>query len=128
MVFRHQTSKNDEKPGPGAYDPQFTGFSTSPQHTFGSKHLTPQIPDTPGPLDVLFVFIQYRTKTLHSTNGFSIGKQERKTVDLKRENPGPGAYSIKTPFKNTPNYSIGTSTINQRQNFVPGPGNYDPHK
>lgn len=61
-------------------------------------------------------------------HGYSIGKSERGSVNLFKNNPGPGQYNLRN-FKNeTPKYSISGSRVQQNRAQSPGPGTYNPDK
>ena len=120
---RPQTTKVDNRPGPGHYASK--SVHTSPAYSMGVKTKLKQLAgkDVPDPTS----YNPDYTKVKYATPGVNFGSPSKNKPMGDSSMPGPGQYDAATTVGTEgPGYTIKGRYNDPRGDQKPGPGNYNP--
>ncbi|EGR29408.1 hypothetical protein IMG5_156010, partial [Ichthyophthirius multifiliis] len=114
-------NKFDIKPGPGAYQPNYSfSMKQLPQYSISKRYISSARGRTPGPGQY-----QHQSTVLNRPS-MIFPKSNRAEMWQNQQFPGPGSYKNMLNQTQGPKYGFGTSRRDKNNNcFVPGPGNYN---
>ena len=119
---KYKSNSNEITPGPGNYNIRKEKDLLVPSSIFGhALKFDSDISKTPGP----GIYNSDITKVKRQQPIYSFSKEKR-ILENKDENPGPGAYNQKKFFgEEGKKISMGSKFISKSMELVPGPGQYE---